>query len=437
MSFLRAYIYKVWEKVPWREVFAWLPIAGILMVIYSLPYHYNEMQRMGLYLTGVGYISDYLVNARWRGWCWSKDKWGYIFFILFYLCVPIRQLFDPLCTWSFETKVVDYLPFLILGMAGIMGYKTHFKIEWIGITMLLSCCQMGIILLTHYSSFDYSSWMSWQNSLGLILPQYIHTHMVINLYCNIALIFGVWILFHSSYPRWFRGFLIVIMGLVATGVFVSNGRTGQVTLIILLVILLCYRFFHKARSWMLWLLAIVLISGVFAFVHFNPRYHDASVQDNPRLYIWKVSEEVIKEKPIFGWGVSSARQQFIEVGRNNPDFCVHYQQEFEGISMFLSGKVDYQLMHPHNVFLETWMELGIIGLFFLLCCIVLPLWLLPIGIQRYYLGACIFVIVIQSMFESFGRDLNPIWLPLVVIMWHYLSLSRSLPQSERSAVQPL
>ncbi len=403
-----------------REVIAWVPALGILMVVVSLPFHYNWLQRWGLYFAGIGYLVDYAVNCRWHGWQWTRDKWVYVVFIAFYACIPVRQLFDPLETWSYLYKLREYLPFALIGIMGLGGMKSKLKLDYVTWAMLGSCVYMAVVLAVAMWKDPAKPFVNWLGSLNYWRCELINSHMTVNFYCNIALIFGTWTILHSDCKRWAKVLTGIGMAGCVAGLLLSEGRAGQLTMLVLMTVAPCVYLYKHHRKWLLPVLGVLLLFGG-AVWYFNPQYHNDSAKDNPRLYIWRVAYETAKEKPVFGWGVSSARQQFIARGRADKDFCVHYIEGYESISKTRFGEVDYQVMHPHNVFLETMMEFGLVGLALLLLCIGLPIGLLPSKSKRLYLAACMFVFVMQAMFETFGRDLNTMWLPLMTLLWHFVA----------------
>lgn len=74
-----------------------------------------------------------------------------------------------------------------------------------------------------------------------------------------------------------------------------------------------------------------------------------------RLYIWSFVLERMAEKPWLGWG--------LEASRIMPDF---------GWTLW-PGQEHMIPLHPHNEFLQVWMELGPLGLAIMLIALVVPL----------------------------------------------------------------
>ena len=56
----------IFNGIQWRELVAWLPVLGLLMVLSALPFGWSDYQRIGIYVLGIGYVADYSCNQRWK-----------------------------------------------------------------------------------------------------------------------------------------------------------------------------------------------------------------------------------------------------------------------------------------------------------------------------------------------------------------------------------
>ncbi|MDH5748248.1 MAG: O-antigen ligase family protein [Rhodospirillales bacterium] len=75
-----------------------------------------------------------------------------------------------------------------------------------------------------------------------------------------------------------------------------------------------------------------------------------------RLKIWHFTAQKIAQRPILGWGLDSSRvipggQEEIKVYYDSRDSAGNRQFEFQ----------ERMPLHPHNAFLQVWLELGLIG----------------------------------------------------------------------------
>jgi exopolysaccharide production protein ExoQ len=66
-----------------------------------------------------------------------------------------------------------------------------------------------------------------------------------------------------------------------------------------------------------------------------------------RIEIWHYASNLVFERPLFGWGLDSSRSiaDKIVLERNGYEFAV-------------------LPIHPHNAFLQVWLELGLVGVGF-------------------------------------------------------------------------
>jgi O-antigen ligase len=74
-----------------------------------------------------------------------------------------------------------------------------------------------------------------------------------------------------------------------------------------------------------------------------------------RLTIWNFAAEKIAEKPLLGWGLDSSRS--IPGGKE----IVPYMASRSDGSPYAQANEEKLPLHPHNGFLQFWLELGVIG----------------------------------------------------------------------------
>lgn len=186
---------------------------------------------------------------------------------------------------------------------------------------------------------------------------------------------GVW--------RWLSVFtvglqLIFIVILQTRSVWLSILFAGAVAVLILFA---TSRKFELGRSWRMLLLAgitggVLLVAGLFYLSargsqnpyvqQFSSIFDPSAPQNIHRVNIWKSTTEMIREKPVSGFGPGNWK--------------LHAGYYFDG-RFFDENQLNWQ--RPHNDFLWVWAEKGIFGfviylsifglsLFYLLRVIVLP-----------------------------------------------------------------
>lgn len=414
-----------------KHIISYLPLLSILLIMSLLPFHYSALQRFAMYSLAVTYVFDYCVNARWRQWRWNNTKLIFIAFALFSALTPIWQLFDPVRTPLYQTTMEVFSPFFFVGIAGFLGMTDKIRMEYVAWTMLSVCAAISVYLI-YQATLGIMQGYEWIATYNWYRLVKINTHMVVNLYCNMALILGALVVFDTSHGRFAKGVTITMMMITIPIIFISGGRTGMISLVVVMMVLSLYYIF-RTRRWSLLTIAAVIGIGMSLFMVHNPRMREAVETTNPRIGLWRECRNMIAERPVAGYGVCSAREKFVRRVMNNESLRNTYVAEIEQDESYrMNGTTRYDLIHPHNAFLETWSRFGIIGLILCLCCLTGPFFL-RIGRYRVYLVLCTLAFLIQAMFESLGSDLQPLFLASMVLLFFYDHFSCIAPSAPTGA----
>ena len=398
---------------------SYLPFAGILMLVALLPFPFGWAQRATLYMLAVAYPLDYIVNRRWEGWHWTMQKMVYVAFVAFFALIPIWQLFDPIRTDLFAFTLDHYAPFLVIGICGLAGMTDKIRLDYTAWVML-GVSTAIVLYLTSRVGLEAHSWDSWVLMFNELRVREVNTHMVVNLYYNLSLIFGALVIIESRHTGLVKMATALLMLPAIMALLISEGRTGIITLLLVALVLLLYYTIRDRRWWLL-ALTMVLIAGAALVGRHNAQAFEKPTVTNPRVYIWKVMTQMIAERPMSGYGVCSAREELIQRGLDDEDFVNHYVAELQEDQKYRqNGVVQYEKMHPHNVLLETWTQFGIIGVLLILLCLLLPFFM-RLGQTQLYLDLCVSAFVIQACFESLGSNLQPLMLCLPVLLFDYAS----------------
>jgi O-antigen ligase len=413
-----------------QRVISWLPVVGLLMLVAVLPFHYNWCQRFAWYWLAITYPLDYVVNCRWKNWHWTNSKWAFVAFIAFALLVPLWQLFDPLHTDLFRTTLENVAPLFVLGLVGILGVTDKMRLDYVAWTMLT--VSLGIIAyLVYIVGLSMPSLPSWIFSFNEHRMLDINSHMVINLYWNMTLVVGLWIVLRSGRSLTAKILTAAMMLPIVLALLISEGRTGIITLLMATLIVLLYLLITHRNWWLLLPLALY-VGAAFVYVGNNKRMEAARTQKNPRVYLWQVARETIAERPVVGYGVCSARKEFVSRVRENEYLAAMYVRPDieENPLCHRDGDILYEMIHPHNAVLETWMRFGAIGLLLFFACLILPMTMHLDGYQLY-MDLCVLAFSLQAVFESLGNNLQPLFLCLMTLLiyssYHAEQAQQSLP----------
>jgi len=95
--------------------------------------------------------------------------------------------------------------------------------------------------------------------------------------------------------------------------------------------------------------SLLILAVSISLFNLSPDYHErARTSTYERIKIYATAYEMIKERPVsgFGYGMKTFKQNFFKFNKLNPQNLV--------------SQIDYA--HPHNVFLDITIRLGLVGL---------------------------------------------------------------------------
>lgn len=195
----------------------------------------------------------------------------------------------------------------------------------------------------------------------------------------------------------------ILASLLAIGnvLFLVNGRTGQVTLAVLLI---WFSYEHLGLKVLKYWLAILVLGMTFHY--FNPNYPNsrltgisaelASESKNTgaqtaaglRLEFYLNTLTLIKKHPLFGGGTGSLENEYFSLVEN-------------------TSVISKRTPNPHNQYLLTTQELGLVGLVILLAFWLIHWWQsykLANAEQGAALRGLIITISVGSLFNSLLLD---------------------------------
>jgi O-antigen ligase len=218
---------------------------------------------------------------------------------------------------------------------------------------------------------------------------YVNSHMAFNFYLNVSLI-SIWYILTRSWNRtiWWKksiyvGALTLIFGILS----ISEGRSGFVVGILLVLAFIFFEIWKRKK--LIGLVIGVLIPFLFiSIVSHQRRMSKESLETEPRIFLWESALSVIKDKPIFGYGISDAQEHF-DIART----------KFQTEDYRLAWK-DSWLLDSHSQYLQVSMEFGVIGLLILLFLYTYPI-LLADKNRKLFSILLLFLCAYQSIFDMF------------------------------------
>lgn len=405
----------------------WLPVVGLLLLISSIPYGWTVYQKISCIIFGIGYVAYVAYAKPWHGWHWQRRYWLYVVMLALWLMIPLRQLFDPTpATPYFSYQWHKHEWFLYIGIIGLLGFSdklTLRQVAWVmlgtSLFMLLHCTYLFFYTDEFAEAWFFIRW-------DLLRRTHINSHMVMNLYINGALVTGLcaWRTIRNKGEK----IALVFAMLIAWGsIFLSDGRIGLFTSILIMSVAIIYALFRWNRYVGLAGAVLVVIGGLY-LVQLKPRMNKDAVRYDPRMAIWDYSMRMVKQKPICGYGFSTLSEEYVEQAYT--DYTMYngfVKPIIETHPDFARQGKTMQTHHPHNAFLLYWLGIGIAGLLLFVALFVVAA-CLPVGENRIFLWLFLLALLLQCTTEPVGAQLLPQFIAIMLFV---------LERCHRSAVQPL
>lgn len=288
-------------------------------------------------------------------------KFNTISMILFFLGIVFLtsgKFVDETNTPKFYFSLAFVLIFIIINVRSRkpinIGTFTGKTIQW----GIYSVC----FLQAYYGLFQLAGWLPSNHSNFAVTGSFDNPAGFV-VVLSLGFPMGLFLLAKAKKIEWYLTVASLIV--IAVAVFFSGSRTGMLAIIISsgVFFLLRTNITDKLRQLKYYKSLLVLFLGLFicgALILYCQKKDSA----DGRLLVWKVSTEMIKDKPILGYGLGAFHAKYMDYQadyfKNNPD------SEFK----LLADNVK----HPFNEFIKVAVEFGIAGLAVILSVILLVTW---------------------------------------------------------------
>lgn len=273
--------------------------------------------------------------------------------------------------------------FLLLGPE----FFTLKRLKTLGCVFYASCLLIIVVFLSYLvlglhhpdlkAAYDEHRWFDLldifsQNPHAFITqhsPRFIvhHTFQVWYMLVAMSLIIYTWAVYPEWYRPWYKKAINIVLLLIFIffGIFLSLSKMGYLTFglwcVPTLIFLIYKRFSIIASAG----IAVLLVGASLLLFHHAPgkkrivtntynliaanlfgkeppagTYQDGSVI--PRLLLWREAIDLIKEKPLFGWGTGAEK-------------CVMHPEKYD--NAYLQSDP-----HPHNQWLLCGIRFGLLGI---------------------------------------------------------------------------
>lgn len=286
--------------------------------------------------------------------------------IIFYIVIFLSSLYSQNLQLSFDILKLYTYWFIVL-----IVIATSIKKE--NINMIITSFLLGMFIseIVVYGTY-FNLWMIGNATKEYLSPFMYHIEYSVFLSFTSILLLNK--LFDDKYTN-IQKFSIFIFFLSTTiNLFISIGRTGQVSLIFAIIILFIYKYKIKVKTIIYILLSLFIIyflayklSTTFQvrienakndMINLKKGNYNSSI--GIRVAYWIVTWDILKENPLFGVGIGDYKEA-IKKTLSKSKF--NYLQN---IKQFMVSN------HLHNQFLMILVQLGILGLLLTLyifyCC---------------------------------------------------------------------
>ena len=268
--------------------------------------------------------------------------------------------------WSANPQLATEKGFLILLIVFCVRFSP-LLIDQMSSLQLHRCTRgivLGLLVGMTFLVFEYITQHSILNSVAKVFPGLAKTvhgtkhipdyHLNANVTASILFLWpallAMWGWREKPVQKLFVAGLVIVSSYI---LYQTQSATAQLASIVAMLAWLAAYFVPNiinlvARG--LWIIAVAGTIPIFMAMHFAGLQNTTSLPYSfrDRIHIWNYTARLVPENPVLGIGIRSARnyreQQPREIPRAHQD------------SIF-----DHQGWHSHNIFLQTWYELGAVG----------------------------------------------------------------------------
>lgn len=349
-----------------RKIIAYLQLISGTALFASLPIYFNTFTQWAMILFITTSIMDSLLQIRFSAReLLTMEKipfWACIgTFLLLFVYLPIDHYREH---WNILAE--SRLAFLLFGILGLLGTRKIPTKVLAYTSIIVSTCLIGYLLYLFEPLLPGAK--NWKVVLNLCRTINIQAHMAFNLYLNIAIISCFWLF--KQYDSWIkRAPLLFFIGLFYTCIALSDGRIGIVSCNIIMVIGFLYLLPTTYKKKALFIMAPIALAVCFVLI--NNHFKQTSVNNfthDYRYAIWKEGAKIIAESPVVGIGAGTGAYTLSEAFKNSEHLSAHiFLIEQAALLKNIVGA------HPHNQFMQSWMEHGIPGLLCAFGWLIVPL----------------------------------------------------------------
>ncbi len=281
-----------------------------------------------------------------------------------------------------------------------LAYPIYLSLMIVSVWAILQ--KLGIITTLFYQSGDasFSQYLLESNRVfgPFESPNYLAMYLVPAIFLSLPVLSRFKL--QASKVFYAIGFILPLLAL-----WFAGSRAGVIAFLVSIIIFSVVQINKKfnVSNFLLATLTVLSTAALvyfFIVIQFNPN------SDNVRIEIYKYSIEIVQNNWLWGIGLGSFKETIMAISTNTESFKTH--------------ALPYAL-HPHNIFLAFWINLGFFGLLVFLLNLFKFFWEIYKDKKRSILFAsalmAMIAIMIHGLFDTtyFKNDLAAIfWLILAL-----------------------
>jgi Lipid A core - O-antigen ligase and related enzymes len=385
--------------------------------IYSYP-----AQKIPFILFFSSYFLEMLAEKKWKYIHFEKKSIYFFIMVLFYLLALLYFPFEHSSTY-FSKLIVKRLPIFGFAIIGLLGVNRRFKLNFFLNTFIISSIVAIVYLLfIRIGISEFITSPLREDIFTKARNLYVNSHMEFNFYLNVSLI-SIWYVLTQFWKMtiWWKKILYIgAFIFIFSTLSISEGRSGFVASI-LLVISFIFVDIWKRKKLIGLVVGILTPFLLISIVSHQRRMSKESLKAEPRIFLWESALYVIKEKPIFGYGISDAQEHF-DIARTKFQ-TDEYRENWKA----------HKLLDSHSQYLQTTMEHGIIGLIILLFLYTYPVFLANKN-RKLFSFLLLFLCAYQSVFDMFITGKFSAMFCILVILILSVENNISLEEQKKSII---
>lgn len=351
-------------------------------------FHFDHL-RIVLYIFFISYFIEIFIEKKWKSITFDKKSIFFLSLAVFFILALIYYPFEQ-DTQYWSLLISKRLSLLAVGIVGFLGVNKKYKLSYfLKASIVTSTIIISYLILFKIGLIEFITSSDKIYLFSETRKQFVNHHMMFNFYLNISLV-SIWYLLSNNWTKYknYSKISYLLCGLIIFSTLsITEGRSGFLAGILILNGFIFIEIRKRFRI-ISYLLFPVILFSIILIGSNHQRLTESALKHESRLFLWKSAMVVIQNKPILGYGVSTAQVAYDKVS------SIYETNDYK---LFTKNR---KIKDSHNQYLQTMMEFGVIGIILLVFIYLYPLFIADTKrktLALFWLFLCWF----QSTFDMF------------------------------------